>query len=254
MVCDNDSDFVRTLSDNSPSFTPLVARLPSDSLAPLLEKLTDMTTSQTIDTSVPNTALRSVITALPLPQSAQAGVDSTRSYAAVSRVLIPRLTGPTPSPSKRRGSMVRGMLEKDPSKGFSSDAIDVLITVVSRFGPLLTEAELLALERSVMAIIDNDTTGTVVTKRALAAISTLVLYFSEDRLNTFVSDIVHKLNSPEISTVHRRHLIATIGSIARSAPAKLGPHLKTLAPFVLQAVGEKDIAQVRSLYLIAWIH
>lgn len=230
---------------NSPSFGPLVARLPPDSLAPLLEKLTSLTTSQTIDTSVPNTALRSVITALPRSQSAQpTSSESAKSYAAVSRVLIPRLTGPTPSPSQRRGSVVKGMLEKDPSKGFSSDAIDVLITVVDCFGPNLKESELLALEKSVMAIVDNDTVGTVVTKRALAAISTLVLHFSDNRLNAFVSELVDKFNSPDLSTVHRRHLIATVGSIARSAPSKFGPHLKTLAPFVLSAVGETDISSV----------
>lgn len=140
---------------------------------------------------------------------------------------------------------MKGMLEKDPSKGFSSDAIDVLITVVDCFGSFLNEDELLGLERSVMAIIDNDTVGTVVTKRALAAISTLVLHFSDNRLNAFVAELVEKFNSPELSTVHRRHLIATVGSIARSAPVKFGPHLKTLAPFVLSAVGENDVSQVR---------
>lgn len=155
-----------------------------------------------------------------------------------------------PSPSKRRGSVVKGMLEKDPAKGFSSDAIDVLITVVNRFGPLLKEAELLALERSVMAIIDNDTAGTVVTKRALAAISTLVLHFSDSRLDSFVSELVAKFNSPDLSTVHRRHLIAAVGSIARSAPVKFGPHLKTLAPFVLSAVRERGLSQVGLLFLM----
>lgn len=159
------------------------------------------------------------------------------SYAAVSKVLIPRLTGATPSES-RRGSAVKGMLEKDPSKGFSSDAIDVLITTVDCFGPLLKEAELTALERSVMAIIDNDTAGTVVTKRALAAISALVRHFSDGQINQFVSGLVKKLQDDDLSTIHRRHLIATIGSVARSAPAKFGPHLETLAPFVLSAVGE----------------
>lgn len=137
--------------------------------------------------------------------------------------------------------MVKGMLEKDPSKGFSSDAIDVLITVINCFGPLLKETELLAMEQSVMAVIDNDTAGTVVTKRALAAISTLIFHFSENQLNAFVSELVDRFNSPELATIHRRHLIATVGSIARNAPAKFGPHLKVLAPFVLSAVGEQDL-------------
>lgn len=168
------------------------------------------------------------------------------AYAAISKVLVPRLTGPTPSPSARRGSFVQGMLEKDPSKGFSSDAIDVLIQVVTCFGPLLNEAELTALQKSVMSIIDNDTAGTVVTKRALSAISAIVLHLSDHQLNDFVGEIVKTFNSPQLTTVHRRHLIATVGSIARSAPAKFGPYLPALAPFVFSAVGEDSIEQANA--------
>lgn len=229
------------------SLGPLVLRLPFESLTPLLKQLTDLTASQTIDTSVPNTALRVIITALPRPQPGQTPAqDATMAYSAISKVLVPRLTGSTPSPSARRGSFVQGMLEKDPSKGFSSDAIDVLIQVVTCFGPLLNEAELTALQKSVMSIIDNDTAGTVVTKRALSAISAIVLHLSDHQLNDFVGEIVKTFNSPQLTTVHRRHLIATVGSIARSAPAKCGPHLPTLAPFVFSAVGEDSIEQVNA--------
>ncbi|PWY64204.1 glycoside hydrolase/deacetylase [Aspergillus eucalypticola CBS 122712] len=224
---------------------PLVLRLPFESLASLLEKLTNLTASQTIDTSVPNTALRYIVTALPRPQPGQPpSQEATMAYSAVSRVLIPRLTGPTPSPTSRRGSIVKGMLEKDPSKGFSSDAIDVLIQVVTCFGPLLKEPELTALQNSVLSIVDNDTAGTVVTKRALTAISALVLHFSDAQLSAFVQGLVQRFNSPQLSTVHRRHLIATVGGVAKSAPAKFGPHLPTLAPYVFAAVGEDNLAQV----------
>lgn len=229
------------------SLSPLVLRLPFESLTPLLKKLTDLTASQTIDTSVPNTALRTIVTALPRPQPGQpAAQDATTAYSAISRVLIPRLTGPTPSPSARRGSVVQGMLEKDPTKGFSSDAIDVLVQVVTCFGPLLNETELTALQKSVMSIIDNDTAGTVVTKRALSAISAIVLHLSEHQLNEFVGELVGSFNSPQLTTVHRRHLIATVGSLARSAPAKFGPHLPTLAPFVFSAVGEDSLEPVNT--------
>ncbi|KAF9893296.1 hypothetical protein FE257_011726 [Aspergillus nanangensis] len=222
---------------------PLVLRLPSDSLSSILEKLSTLTTSQTIDTSVPNTALRVIVTALPRSQSGQPpSQEAAASYAAVSRVLIPRLIGPTPAPSGRRGSIVKGMLDKDPSKGFSSDAIDVLIQVVTCFGPLLQESELTGLTNSVMSIIDNDTAGTVVTKRALAAISALVLHFSDNQLNAFVNELVKRFESPSI--IHRRHLIATVGSIARSVPAKFSPHLPALAPFVFAAVDENDLEQL----------
>lgn len=229
---------------NDFSLGPLALRLPSEALIPLLEKLTELTSSPTIDTSVPNTALRVIVDTLPHPRKGQPHSTAvTTAYSAISRVLIPRLTGPTQSASGRRGSVVRGMLEKDPSKGFSSDAIDVVIKVITCFGPLLKETELAALEEPLMAIIHNDTAGTVVTKRALTAISALVLFYNDKQLNTFVKRLTDTLSSTDISTVHRRHLIAAIGTIARSAPAQLGPHLDTLVPFVFAAVGEEGVAQ-----------
>ncbi|OJJ44923.1 hypothetical protein ASPZODRAFT_153258 [Penicilliopsis zonata CBS 506.65] len=224
---------------------PLVVRLPFESLTPLLEKLANLTASQSVDTSVPNTALRVIVTALPRPEPGQpTSQEAHMAYSAVSRVLIPRLTGPTQSQSSRRGSVTRGMLEKDPSKGFSSDAIDVLIGVVNCFGPLLTEEERMALQKSVMSIIDNDTAGTVVTKRALAAISALVLHFSDAQLSAYVSELIESFRSAHLTTIHRRHLIAAIGSLARSAPAKFGAYLKSLAPFVLSALSEQELQEL----------
>ncbi|KAL4800698.1 glycoside hydrolase/deacetylase [Aspergillus venezuelensis] len=220
---------------------PLVIRLSLDSLRMLLERLSNLTASQTIDTSVPNTALRVIVTALPRPQPNQPpSSDAVSAYSAISQVLIPRLIGPVPSSSRRRGSITKGMLEKDPSKGFSSDAIDVVIQVASCFGALLKEEELTALEKAVMSIIDNDTAGTVVTKRALAAISALVVHFSDAQFSTFVTELVERFNSSQLSTVHQRHLIAAVGSLARTVPAKFGPHLPTLAPFIFSAVGENN--------------
>ncbi|KAJ5388677.1 hypothetical protein N7509_011218 [Penicillium cosmopolitanum] len=203
---------------------PLAIRVPFETLMPLLEKLANLTSSQTIDTSVPNTALRVIVDTLPRPQAGQPAPQSVQSaYNAVSKVLIPRLTGPTPSTSGRRGSVVKGMLEKDSSKGFSSDAIDVLIKVVTCFGPLLQERELDALQEPVMAIIHNDTAGTVVTKRALAAISALVLYFSDNQLDAFVGRLSDTLSSPNITTVRRRHIIAAIGVIAPKRTSQTRP-------------------------------
>lgn len=246
MVRDSSLDcFLATQVDlNGPSLGPLAPRLPSEALIPLLEKLTELTSSPTIDTSVPNTALRVIVDTLPHPRKGQPHSTAvTTAYSAISQVLIPRLTGPTKSASGRRGSVVRGMLEKDPAKGFSSEAIDVVIKVITCFGPLLKDKELDALEEPLMAIIHNDTAGTVVTKRALAAISALVLFYNDKQLNAFVKRLTDKLSSPDVSTVHRRHLIAAIGTIARSAPAKIGPHLDSLVPFVFAAVGEEGVAQ-----------
>lgn len=72
----------------------------------------------------------------------------------------------------------------------------------------------------------------------------LVLHFSDNQLNAFVAELVERFNSSQLTTVHRRHLIATVGSIAKSAPTKFGPHLQTLAPFVFSAVGEESLGRV----------
>src|SRR5436190_13979739 len=120
------------------SLGPLVVRLPPDILSPLLDRLTQMTTSQTTDTSVPNTALRVILTSLPHPDPGSGSSrEAQTGYAAVSKVLIPRLVG---SPVRWRGSEpMKGMLANDPAKGLSSDALDVLIEVVKSFGPVLKE-------------------------------------------------------------------------------------------------------------------
>ncbi|KAF7717590.1 Uncharacterized protein PECH_007598 [Penicillium ucsense] len=223
---------------------PLAVRIPFEALVPLLEQLCELTNSQTIDTSVPHAAIRAIVGTLPRPQAGQPpSQPESIAYQAVSKVLIPKLIGPSNPVSGRRASVARGMLEKDPSKGFSSDAIDVLIKVVTCFGPLLSEYELAALQDPIMAIIHNDTAGTVVTKRALAAISALVLYFSDVQLNNYIKRLTDTLSSPNISTVHRRHLIAAIGVIARNAPAKIGPHLDQLAPYVFAALGDDGLVQ-----------
>ncbi|GAM34620.1 hypothetical protein TCE0_015r02312 [Talaromyces pinophilus] len=223
---------------------PLAGRLPTDSLTPLLEHIADLTKSSTIDSSVPNTALRVIVSSLPSPRSAgAASTDATATYAAVSRVLLPRLTGE--KPKTRRGSVVQGMLEKDATKGYSSDAIDVVIELVNCFGSLLKEAEITSLQKSIMAIIENDTAGTVVTKRALTATAALVVHFSDAYLSSFVSELIESFRSTHLTITRRRHLIATVGSLSRAAPLKFGPYLKTLAPFVLAAVSEQEMDEMQ---------
>lgn len=224
---------------------PLAGRLPVDSLTPLLERIADLTSSSSIDSSVPNTALRVIVSSLPSPRAGGVTTaEATGTYSAVSKVLLPRLTGEKPLRSSRRGSVAQGMLEKDTNKGFSSDAIDVVIELVNCFGPLLKEVEIASLQKSVMAIIENDTAGTVVTKRALTATAALVVHFSDAQLSAFVSDLIESFGSPHLTVTRRRHLIATIGSLSRAAPSKFGVYLKTLAPFVLSAVSEQELDEM----------
>ena len=128
-----------------------------------------------------------------------------------------------------------GLLEMHPDKGYSSDAVDVLIEVVKCYGTKIQEAELAALTKSVMAIIESPQAGNVVKKRGLAAIGTLLAHFSDPQLSSFVSQLIESFRNPYLTPVHRRYLIATIGTLARATPRPFGPYLKTLAPFVLSS-------------------
>ncbi|KAM5444253.1 hypothetical protein MferCBS31731_000770 [Microsporum ferrugineum] len=222
---------------------PLATRLPADILSPFIDKLALLTSSQTIDTSVPNTALRMILASLPRPNiNLITSKEVQASYEAVSRVLIPRLIG---APTKTKvPTAAPGMIVNDPAKGFSSDAIDVLIDVVRSYGPMLNDEELSELLQTVVRVIENDHAGTVVTKRALTAISMLSIHLSDAQLSGFVSGLIESFRSPHLTINRRRHLIAAISAMARSTPAKFGPYLKTLAPFVLSAVSEKEMKEM----------
>lgn len=137
------------------------------------------------------------------------------------------------------------MLAYDPAKGYSSDAIDVLIETVKLYGSILRPAELEALLRTVRSIIENNNAGTVVIKRALTAISILASHLSDDQLSSLVSNLIESFRSPHLTINQRRHLIAAIGALAKAIPATFGPYLKTLAPFMLSPVGEQEMSEMR---------
>jgi len=222
---------------------PLAVRIPPDTLAPLIDKVTNLTLSSTIDVSVPHAALKTLVSALPRPDAAGAtSPDAHGAYNAISRVLIPRLIGYVVVPgSKTPQRLPKGMLEVQKDKGYSADAVDVLIEVVKCFGSLLKESELSALQKASMRIIEDPAAGSVVKKRALAAVSALMIYFTDAQLSSFVSELIESFRGSHLTLAHRKHLIATVGALARATPSKFGPYLKSIAPFVLSAVSEKEM-------------
>ncbi|KAF7503484.1 hypothetical protein GJ744_003713 [Endocarpon pusillum] len=225
---------------------PLATRLPGETINPVIEKITNLTNSNSIDVSVPNTALRTLISSLPQPQPMGPSSSEVKTaYGGVSKVLIPRLVGRIVMPQdKPSPQLPRGLLEMDPVQGYSTDAIDVLVEVVKCYGSMLHDLELAALNKAVMIIIESPQAGNVVKKRALAGVGALLVYFSDQRLSHFVSELIESFRSAHLTPGHRRYLIATIGALARSTPAKFGPYLKTLAPFVLSAVSQEEFDEL----------
>lgn len=132
------------------------------------------------------------------------------------------------------------MLEIGSEKGANSDAVDVLIEVVRCFGPMLQDPEKQAFQKAIMSILADERTGSVIKKKAVVAISILAVYMSDRLLSTFVSSTIESFRSSHLTLPKRRLLITMVGSLSRSIPQRLGPYLKTLAPFVLSALSEEE--------------
>lgn len=221
----------------------LSLKLPTDILPPLVEKLTNLKTTHSVDSSISATALRTFIISYPRPLSGVTPSKATQdAYAAINKVLIPRLVGYVVIPHglKNQPDPPPGMLEIDQEKGVDSDAIDVLIELIRCFGPMLQEPEKHALLKAIMGVFDNDRTSTVIKKKAVIAISVLAGYLSDRSLSTFVSNTIESFQGNDLPLAKRRLLITMVGSLARSIPQRLGPHLKVLAPYILQVLSEEE--------------
>ncbi|KAL6721718.1 hypothetical protein ACLMJK_000823 [Lecanora helva] len=225
------------------SVSALVLKLPPDILSPFVHRVSNIKTTNSVDSSIPATALRTFITAFPRPL---AGVPpspkSQDAYSAISRVLIPRLLGyiVIPHGLENLPSVPLGMLEIGSDNGANTDAVDVMIEVIRCFGPMLQDPEKQAFQTSIMSILDDGRTNSVVKKKAVVAISLLAVYFPDRLLSVFVTQTAEAFRDPQLTLPKRRLLITMVGSLSRSIPQRLGQHLKTIAPFVLNALSEQE--------------
>jgi cullin-associated NEDD8-dissociated protein 1 len=222
-----------------------VTKIPSTILAPLIEKLSNLTTENSVDNSIPTMALRTVVITLPRPiMGVSPSKEVIESYSAVSRVLIPRLIGhlvlPPPAHMKLPPPPP-GMLQMNSDKEVDAEAVDVLIEVVRCFGPMLQAPEIESLQEVVLGILENERASSVVKKRAVVAVSILAVYLSDSLLSNFVSHLIESFRNVHLTLVQRRLYITILGSMARSIPLRFGPYLKTLAPFVLSALSQQEL-------------
>jgi cullin-associated NEDD8-dissociated protein 1 len=227
------------------SLAPLVTKIPSTILAPLIEKLSSLKTDNSVDNSIPAMALRTVVITLPRPVIGVTPTkEVTEAYSAVSRVLIPRLIGhlvlPPPAHMKLPPPPP-GMLQMNSDKEVDAEAVDVLIEVVRCFGPMLQGPEIESLQEVVLGILENERASNVVKKRAVVAVSILAIYLSDPVLSSFVSHLIERFRNVHLTLVQRRLYITILGSMARSIPLRFGPYLKTLAPFVLSALSQQEL-------------
>jgi len=222
-------------------------------LNPLIHKITELTadTENVVDSSIPALAVRAVVVALPRPTASTVRAPGVLDgYAAISKVLIPRLVGyiVLPHGDKSRPDPPRGLLEEDLEKGTDSNFIDVLTEVAKCFGPMLQPPEVQALQEITLRLLENERTSSIMKKKAVVALSTLAHYFSDTLLSSIISHLIESLENVHLTPANRKLYITILGAMARAVPQKFGPYLKTLAPFVLSALSQEELdAQMQDI-------
>jgi len=220
---------------------PLAAKIQSNVVAPMLEKLTSIKLEHSVDASLPALALRSAISSLQKPVPGVAHSPEVFStYQIVSRVLIPRITNlpnnAAPASAQAAGD---GIFSK--SSVPSAEAIDVLIEVVRCFGPLLQPVEIEKLQDFVVQVLEKPNNPAPTKKRAVVALAVLAPYLTSAVLGSLLQKIQAALSDPHLSAIMRRLYITILGSLARSIPHQLGTHLTQLVPQVLAALSPEEL-------------
>lgn len=214
----------------------------------MIEKLSMLKLKNSVDNAVPSLALRTVVMALPRPVP---GVPATPSvqeaYAAISRVLIPRLIGPGPKTKVPHTTKINlppvpeGMLQNEGD--LNAESVDVMIEVVRCFGPLLDQVEVEAMQEIVIQILESTKGSSVVKKRAVVAISMLAVYLTTDHLRDIVQRIKTGLSREGLTPVTRRLYISILGSMARSIPVRFATHISETIPLVIDALSDEELQE-----------
>lgn len=223
------------------SLTPLVSRIPNNLIGPLIEKVTTMKLNNSVDTSIPALAIRTVVEALPRPQPGIAPTkDINEAYSSVSRALLPRLLGRVPQSQKGSSILRLPELGQGMARGeASADVVDVIIEVVKCFGLMLNPSEEVhALQEVILELLDNRNITSVVRKKAVLAISILAIYLTDEQLAALVGRAEDVLLSTATDFVTRRLYLTILGSLARSIPHRFGVHAGTVTQLTLAALGE----------------
>ena len=231
------------------SLGPLVRRISSYLVALIFDRLPRIEFRNCIDGSIRSAALRTVITNLPHPVPGEApSAPVIEAYRTISRYLIHNIVGRfvvvRPGAASLPGIEIsRPLLVPSAGSRVSADAIDVVVELGRCYGLLLRQEEIRALRDALDNILADEDSSSSAKKRAVVALSVLAIYFSDDLLSAFVSHLIEGFRDPHLAAPKRRLLVTIAGAMARSIPKRFGPHLQTLAPFILSPVGEAELAE-----------
>lgn len=227
---------------------PFVNRVPDNILCPMIEKISNLQTDNTVDNSIPALAVRAIVVALPRPvPGAQRSQKVIEAYNAISKAVIPRLVGymVIPISNKNAPSPPKGMLQVEMMTGQDTNSLDILTEVARCFGTMLQEAEVKALQKITVEVLENERCSSVMKKKAVTALSMLSTYFSDGLLSSFVSYTIEVLRQPTLIPSQKKLYLSIYSSMARTIPRKFGPYLMTLAPFVLAPISQQELDNQR---------
>ncbi|KAB8360756.1 hypothetical protein FH972_024490 [Carpinus fangiana] len=247
--------FLKTLNDPNGEVQNLTIKCLSafvlkchpDILSPLIHMIAKLPDDSSVDNSISAMASRAIVVSLPRPAAVASRSQAVQNaYSSISKVLVPWLVGHAVLPdgsSKTLPPPPKGLLVNDLETGRDSNYIDVLTEVARCFGPMLEPEEIDALQKITLDILQSPRTSSVMRKKAVIALSELSRFFSDELLSSITSHLMTSLTDPHLTPQLRRLYIAILGSMARAIPSKFGPHLKTLAPFVLRAVSKEELEE-----------
>lgn len=224
---------------------PFVLKANPDILSPLIHKIGSQTIDNTVDHSISATALRTIVISLPRPTPGLARTKAVQdAYHAISKSLIPRLVGRyvvANNDRSRQEPSLKSLLKNALEKGTDSDFIDILIEIAKCFGSMLQSAEIEALQQIAMQLLEGKKSGSVMKKKAVTAIAALAQYLTDQQLSSIVSYLIQSLRAPHLTPGNRKLYITLMGSLATAIPAKFGPQLKLIVPFVLSPLSQAEL-------------
>lgn len=106
---------------------------------------------------------------------------------------------------------------------------------------MLLDAELTGMANALMSIIQAPDANGVVKKRAMTALGALAPYFSDAKLDGFMSQFVEVVSAHGQLANNRRYLVSTTGTLARSIPKKVGTYLPKMLPPILDVLSQEEL-------------
>ncbi|KAI5296520.1 hypothetical protein KEM52_000928 [Ascosphaera acerosa] len=217
---------------------PLYQRCLAASKHYLIDQLCQLATTPETDTSIAYAGLRACLAHMRCLGSGgpEAASMIAEDLAAVRDMLLAWLTE-----GQRDASLAPPvpMLRRSMNPTFSSDAFDVAREAVQGFGAQLPPGQLERLTKLSLAILrQDDGTGSVTVKRALALLQQVVSQLNGDLWRLLLVELQAGFAKPHIATHRRRCLILAIGTACRGDPVKFGRCLSSLVGFVLEPLQE----------------